>query len=625
VVLSFDHQQKIYEMKTIKQLDSITINKIAAGEVIDRPASIIKELIENAIDADATKITVEIKDGGKQYIRITDNGEGIQQDDLPLAPIRHATSKINRLEDIYSIGSFGFRGEALSSICHCAQLYITSKTNKGEAYSIHAHQDQITTPKITTHNQGTSIEVKDLFHNLPVRQQFLKSAATELSYITDVIIHFCLINPSIDFVFINNEKERINTTGINDIADLIVLFYGKELKNKCAKVNFSVGSVTIQGYISDPTITFSNKTKQVIAINNRLIKNGLIIKAIQDSFRDLIPQRRFPMVVLNIFIEQGNVDVNVHPQKQDVKFLSPGFIYDVLPKAINLALQEKTAHTDVLSDFIEPDKVNSSNPSFDFSEPSFNTKTPASSFNVTGSYDSNKNVSEQIKPIVSYPEVYKKDPISKQEVENSFTLFSKNESTQTRTQQMNVEFFQLFKTYIAIKSNNGLYIVDQHAVHERILYEKIKDDFAQQSERQVLLMGEIIELTADLFPVFESNHDTLKNLNFIVENFGGNQISVREVPVAFAGASIKDLVLDILEQLKHIPHSSRNLTLDQKETLQRKACKAAIKAGQTLSEPEVKKLIQDFINSPQNFTCPHGRPLFLHYDKGRLESLFLRK
>ena len=228
------------------------------------------------------------------------------------------------------------------------------------------------------------------------------------------------------------------------------------------------------------------------------------------------------------------------------------------------------------------------------------------------------------KPSFSYPEVFKTEPISKQEVNNSFTLFSKNQTSQT-TQQTEVEFFQLFKTYIVIKSTNGLYIVDQHAVHERILYEKIKDDFEQQSERQVLLMGEIIDLTADLFPIFEHNKQTFEKLNFVIENFGGNQISIREVPVAFSGASIKELVLDILEQFKQMPHSNRNLTLDQKETLQRKACKAAIKAGQTLSELEVKKLIQDFINSPQNFTCPHGRPLFLQYDKDRLEHLFLRK
>lgn len=611
-------------MNNIRQLDSITINKIAAGEVIDRPASIIKELIENSLDANASHITIEIRDGGKQYIRITDNGDGIHKDDLPLAPIRHTTSKIKHIDDIYCLDSFGFRGEALSSICHCSDLTITSKQDNDHAYKINAHQDSISDLSVATHNKGTTIEVKDLFYNIPVRQQFLKSASTELSYINDIITHFSLINPLVDFIFINNQKEIINTTGIKDMSDLILLFYGKELKGKCAKVNFSIGSVTIQGYISDPTITFSNRNKQVLAINHRLIKNGLILKSIQDSFKDLIPQRRFPLVVFNIFIEQQTVDVNIHPQKLDIKFLSPGFIYDVIPKAINLALQEKTTHTDVLSEFVASTPSTSSPIVHEqpFSAPSGTTIQSSPSYKESSP--------EGQQPAFTYPEVFKKDSISSDELETSFTLYSKFNETPSpldthKPPHQVVEFFQLFKTYIVIKSSMGLYILDQHAVHERILYEKIKDDFAKQSARQVLLMSDIIDLGMELYPIYESNQDTFLDLNFVIEPFGGNQISIREVPVAFSGASNKDLIIDILEQFKQFPDSTRNLTLDKKETLQRQACRAAIKAGQTLAEPEVKKLIDDFIVSPQNYTCPHGRPLFIHYDKNKLETLFLRK
>ena len=611
-------------MNNIRQLDSITINKIAAGEVIDRPASIIKELIENSLDANASHITIEIRDGGKQYIRITDNGDGIHKDDLSLAPIRHTTSKIKHIDDIYCLDSFGFRGEALSSICHCSDLTIISKQNNDHAYKINAHQDSISDLSVATHNKGTTIEVKDLFYNIPVRQQFLKSASTELSYINDIITHFSLINPLVDFIFINNNKEIINTTGIKDISDLILLFYGKDLKGKCAKVNFSIGSVTIQGYVSDPTITFSNRNKQVLAINHRLIKNGLILKSIQDSFKDLIPQRRFPLVVFNIFIEQQTVDVNIHPQKLDIKFLSPGFIYDVIPKAINLALQEKTAHTDVLSEFVASPPSSSSQTVYEqpFSTPSETT---------IQSSPTHKESSPKVQQTAfTYPEVFKKDSISLDELETSFTLYSKSNTAQSpldthKPPHHVVEFFQLFKTYIVIKSSMGLYILDQHAVHERILYEKIKDDFAKQSARQVLLMSDIIDLGMELYPIYESNQDTFLDLNFVIEPFGGNQISIREVPVAFSGASNKDLIIDILEQFKQFPDSTRNLTLDKKETLQRQACRSAIKAGQTLAEPEVKKLIDDFIVSPQNYTCPHGRPLFIHYDKNKLETLFLRK
>ena len=601
-------------MNTIKRLDDVTISKIAAGEVIDRPASIVKECIENAIDAGSTAITISVADGGKQLIRITDNGHGIHKQDLPLAPIRHATSKITSLDDIYQTLSFGFRGEALASICHCAKLTIFSKQHEAPAYKLTAFLDDISTPSLCSHHTGTTLEIKDLFSNLPVRQQFLKSATTELSYISEIVTHFSLIFPEIDFILISNDKEKINTSGISQLDQLIIHFYGKQLKDKLSPVDFTMGPATFKGYISDPTFTFSNRSKQVVAINHRLVKNAIINKAIQDGFRDLIAQRRFPLVILNISMDQSTIDVNIHPQKQDIKFLSPGFIFDMLPKAISISLQENHSHTDLVTPFALSESSGFT--------PQTSVSTPFTAPSSEQPFVSNHDDTDRS---FSYPPVFKKEAIDPKVIDSSMSLFSKSSQQSTSTTAVEIEFFQLFKTYIAIKSTVGLYIVDQHAVHERILYEKIKDDFGQVSEKQVLLLSEIIDLSPDLYLTFESHQQTLSDLNFTVEPFGHHQIAIREIPVPFIGASVKDLILDILEQFKKIPGSNRDLILDQKDTLQRKACRAAIKAGQQLSEFEIKQLIKDFIQSPSNFTCPHGRPLFLHFDKDRLESLFLRK
>ena len=338
----------------IKQLDSVTINKIAAGEVIDRPVSIVKELIENAIDAGADTISIDIQDGGKELIRITDNGKGFYKDDLSLAPIRHATSKIQSIDDVYNTMSFGFRGEALASICHCSFLTITSKQVDCSAYQITAHQDKISSIQHVSHPVGTTILVENLFHNIPVRQRFLKSAATELSYILDCCIQFSLIQPNINFIVQADGNEKLNTTGISNMYQLLIMHYGKNLKEKCVPVDETIGPLTFKGYVSNPTLTFSNRSKQILSVNKRLIKNSLLSKSITDSFRDLIPQRRFPLVILNITIESSLVDVNIHPQKNDIKFLNPGFLFDSLPKAISLALHSVQDHVAPITPLVKP-------------------------------------------------------------------------------------------------------------------------------------------------------------------------------------------------------------------------------------------------------------------------------
>ncbi len=589
----------------IKQLDAVTINKIAAGEVIDRPVSIVKELCENAIDAGATQITIDIEDGGKQRIRITDNGYGFYKEDLPLAPLKHSTSKIQALEDIYQTETFGFRGEALSSICHCAHLSITSKQEHAPAYSITAHEDYISEVKPASHSKGTTIDVQGLFENLPVRQRFLKTQATEFSYIYETCVHLSLIHPSIDFKLISNGIEKLNTTGINSLFEVIFLLYGREAHEACVPLDESIGPNSFSGYISNPTYTLSNKTKQVFSVNGRLIKNPLLSKALQQSYKDIIPARRFPLAVLNISTSSSSLDVNIHPQKLDVKFLNPGFIFDCLPKVIYQSLQASQSHTRPLDSIMQPPIKSSASIT---QTPQF---TPSYAYTPTPLSSSSKHPPTQ----------------STQAVNDLSRPLSENIPTPPTPNKIGyepLEFLQILNTYIILKTDTGAYMIDQHAVHERILYERIKQESSSQKARQVLLLSEIIPLSADLMAIFMSQQDFFKSLNFIIEPFGTTDIAIREIPVMFQLASIPSLIIDMLEQLKTYPQSSRDLTLDQKEKLQRQACRAAIKAGQCLQESEIRKLLEDFMSSPQNYTCPHGRPLFKFFNQTKFESLFLR-
>ncbi|MFC1617206.1 DNA mismatch repair endonuclease MutL, partial [Candidatus Margulisiibacteriota bacterium] len=291
----------------IKILDENTINKIAAGEVIERPASVIKELIENSLDAKASLVKIEIEDGGKRLIKITDNGQGISKEDLKLAPVRHATSKISKLDDIYNQVSMGFRGEALASICHVAKLTIISKTDGDNAYLITA-APEISTPSITNHAQGTSIIVQDLFSKIPVRKQYLKSAATEYSYIYENVKKFALLFPEIDFVLVNNGKEVLNTQGIKNQKEIIIYLFGKDIRADLIKIENKINNIEINGYISSPKLTFNNRGREIVAVNNRIIKNALISKVFYKCYEDLIPRGRFPLIVLKIETHPKTID-----------------------------------------------------------------------------------------------------------------------------------------------------------------------------------------------------------------------------------------------------------------------------------------------------------------------------
>jgi DNA mismatch repair protein MutL len=578
----------------IRILDPITVTQIAAGEVIDRPASVVKELLENALDAGATEIVVDIENGGKTSILVRDNGSGISKEDLPLAPVKHATSKISVLDDIYSALTFGFRGEALASMAHVGQLEILSKTSSSEVgYKITSFLQDISPLEAVSHPIGTTIVVKDLFKNMPVRHQFLKSESTEAGYIYDVVLHHNLIHPQKTFILKHNGKELYNSSGIKTAKQLLLQMVGKDLKDRLIDVDIEAGSIRVIGVIGNPTLTYPNRAKQWLAVNNRPVKNPTLLKAVQQGFRDLIPANRFPLAVLNIEMGSGQVDVNIHPQKQDIKFLNPGKMIDIIPNVIAAAL-------------------NGQAPSPPFSSP-FSSSSTFSPINRV-----------YIPPTQEYPQP---------EHTQAFTaLFSELPIEPTLPLGLPAigtltdgSYFQVLNTYLVIKTPQGLALLDQHAVHERILYEKIKQRAASSGHSQPLMIAEIVDITPDLNLALESSTEVLSQMGFVIEPFGPTQIAIREIPVEFTDTPVQALILRFLELAKEAPGATPDLVLERKETLQMMACKAAIKAGKTMSLAETQHLIRDFLTSPSNYTCPHGRPLCIELGRDQLEKLFLRR
>lgn len=594
-------------MGKIKRLDAITVTRIAAGEVIDRPASIVKELLENAIDAGADKITLSLLEGGKREIKITDNGCGISAEDLPLAPIRHATSKIDSFTDIYGVPTFGFRGEALASIAHVAELDITSKTAEGPAYHITAKNHTISKINPTTHPQGSTIVVKHLFSEIPVRAKFLKSNATEMSYCLDIAMQFAVLNPHIDFVFHHDQqRDLLNTTGIADQETLVQLLYSKESKDQVCKVESEYTPFVFKGLISKPTLFFSNKHQQILAFNGRLIKNATLQKAISMAYQDHIPKDKFPLIVLNILSKSTDIDVNIHPQKSDIKFLKPGLLFDAVKQVISSSFKIHK-ETDVLpiQDALQAQTL----------------RIPEKKAVDTVEWEpANVSWERTPSPFVNQALTHWEPPVlpSKQEIQLAIAL-----SKPTPLEIQALSFFQVYDTYLVVKTPKGLFLFDQHAVHERILYEKFKTQNTPQ-ERQLLLIPHNVPLSMTIMAQLEHFMPILAQLNFIVEPFGKDHLVIREIPLLFSDTPYDAILIDLLTHLKEFPEIKDPAFLQEKEILQMKACKAAIKAGKKMSEEEVKNLLHQFIQTPEVYTCPHGRPLYIHMTAEKLEKLFLR-
>lgn len=703
-------------MGKIVLLDDLTINKIAAGEVIERPASVVKELVENSIDAGADKITVEIQNGGISKIRIIDNGCGISKDDMEFAFERHATSKIRQADDLEVVKSMGFRGEALASIASIANVEMISKTEEAESGNrIVVEGGKVLEIEEAASQKGTTITVNNLFFNTPVRYKFLKKDFTEAGYIEDAVTRIALSHPEIAIKLINGNKTVIQTTGSGKLEDVIYSIYGKDVAEKIVKVDYNYEDINISGIIGKPEIARNNRSYQMFFVNKRYIKDKTLSAASEQALKGLIMIGKYPFLVLNIEIEPKNVDVNVHPSKLEVRWQEEQKIFKGVYHAIKESLlkdgyvkveEEKetenivtpVAETNNQTEMhIDPKPVEDIAKTQTLRVPSFinifkkkneeevepfieahKDNTIQDIFNKNNNItmdennkDSEKNEEEPAEkysfklpteeqldkinevlrakreleespnqeiPRHEFNEMYKKafgkepetaKPEEKNKVYGSELKSVENisvfENDETYNKIPNYKYIgALFSTYIVIEIKDDIYIIDQHAAHERVMYERVKKNFYDDKEKesQIMLLPDIINLTHKEKDIVKENSDLFKRAGFTFEEFGENTIRLIGVPSLCMELDTKELFLEILDEIDTVAITAKQEKEDR--FISTIACKAAVKANMKLDEKEVDNLMQELLVLPNPFTCPHGRPTAIKMTKYELDKKFGR-
>ncbi|MBS4539926.1 DNA mismatch repair endonuclease MutL [Clostridium sp. D2Q-11] len=617
----------------IRILDDNTINKIAAGEVVERPSSIVKELIENSIDADSTSITIEIKEGGKSYIRVTDNGNGINPEDIQLAFLRHSTSKISNPEDLSRVLSLGFRGEALASISAVSMVELITKTednNIGKSVEIHGgvlkEELDVGAPK------GTTIIVKNIFYNTPVRRKFLKSEGAESANIGDIINKLAMCNPNISFKYIKDGKNIIKTPGNGDIKSTIYSIYGKEYTKSLIKVSYVNDKFRIWGYISEPSLTRGNRSNELFFINKRYVSSLILSKAVEDAYSSLITINRFPIVFLYIDIDPEDVDVNVHPSKIEVRFENEMIVVDKIKSMIkkrllgeNLVPQvQLTKEKDQGTQENIIDIIDSSESNVDTSDNIVITNKEINHLN--NQYKSELNKSPDIISENNYDvsSDYTIDDNMDDDIDSNYK--GNDNNTQSRKNAfptLNI-LGRIFETYVIAedKKDNAMYMIDQHAAHERVMYEKLKNQYEREAVIiQPLLANENLNLNHHEFQLVSNNIDLFRKLGFDIEEFGHNTILLRGVPMVFGWPDNKKLFIDILDNLSNEINNRYEL---KAEKIIKMSCTNAIKAGDFLGSIEINQLIEDLKKCDNPFTCPHGRPITIKITKYEIEKMFKR-
>jgi len=625
-------------------LDQNTINKIAAGEVVERPASVVKELVENAIDAKASAITVEIKGGGLELIRITDNGMGIEKTDIRSAFLRHSTSKIQHIEDLTYVASLGFRGEALASIAAVASVELLTKTSNtvvGTRYLIEGGKEvafsDVGCP------EGTTIIINQLFYNTPVRKKFLKSPSTEGSYVAELMNKLALGNPEISFKFILNGSVKLHTSGNNNLKDVIFNVYGKEAAKKMVIIDQELENMTITGFLGKPELARANRNYENYFINGRYIKSSIIQKAIEDAFSPKLILHRFPFVVLHMTINGDNVDVNVHPTKMDVRFNDEKDIYNQVYSAINNTLsheelipevtfgspprEEKPVYNrfspepfevnrkaedsnEVDKDRVDKDSIShAQNRASTFGEETAEYMSKSENNDVTTAYK---------KPLNDVTESY----IKQQEI-NTEQLEIDSHFIEKQTIKSHKIIGQLFKTYWIVEFKDKYYLIDQHAAHERVLYEQLIHQLeSHHINSQVLLEPVVVHVSIEELERFKTYQLLFQTLGYDAEVFGNDALIIRSVPYIFNKAIDSKEFLVMLDQLSdQYKESQSELLLDEMASM---SCKAAVKANDTMSDSECHRLIEELLTLENPFNCPHGRPTIIAMTKYELEKKFKR-
>jgi DNA mismatch repair protein MutL len=642
-------------LQSIRILDTKTINKIAAGEVVEGPKSVVKELVENAIDAGATAVTVEIKEGGISYIRIMDNGCGIPKEQVKTAFLRHATSKMSEIEDLEHIFTLGFRGEALASIAGVAQVEMLTKTRDEETgTSIEISGGEIKNIQDTSCTEGTTITVKNLFYNVPARRKFLKKPATESGFVSDLMNKLALGHPEVSFRFINNDTTMLHTAGNGDLKASVFYVYGKEAANSMVPLEYKKGEYALSGLIGKPELSRGNRNYENLFINGRFIKNKVVATAVEDAYKTRLLIGKFPIFVLNFQMNPSQVDVNVHPAKLEVRFKNDDEIYEFFHDAVSKTLDQlvlipqvgwdkapavKTAekHIEIEQQKIEDIPVYKSLPS------SF-TQDRAASGGMGKSVDQLLNRQQGTQNQVRQSaEAFLIDPvIVRENVEITKTqqkpLVNQisnpqilNNQVGERVVEPKVEPFfkqykmigQIFQTYWMIEQGECLYLIDQHAAHERILFEEFMNRFKEENMvSQKLLLPQMLNLTPSEIEVLRENQSLLEGFGFEFETFGQNQYALKAVPYLLkepSGAGFFTEILDSLSEQKI--RSVYDMKLLAVATM---ACKAAVKGHDRLSFQEAEAMIGRLLKLENPFTCPHGRPTIIEMTKYELEKKFKR-
>ncbi|MFR2048283.1 MAG: DNA mismatch repair endonuclease MutL [Lachnospiraceae bacterium] len=676
-------------MPEIQLLDQATINQIAAGEVIDRPSSVVKELLENAIDAKATAITVEIKDGGISFIRITDNGCGIEKDQVRKAFLRHATSKLHTIDDLLDIGSLGFRGEALSSIAAIAQVELISKPPEamlGISYQIEDGEEksltQIGAP------DGTTILVRNLFYHVPARKKFLKTAATEGNYINQLMENMAMLRPDISMRFINGGQNKLYTSGNGRLKDLIYTIYGREISSNVLEINYECPLFAVTGYIGKPIISRGNRTFENYYINGRFVKSRLIAAAIEQAYKPFMMQHRYPFTVLHIKIKPELIDVNVHPAKMEVRFQQENEIYELLAGAIENTLRGKEFIPDVSDDGKAEKKVQEKQklpepfeqrrlqamkeiippPPAEHKiqneqKPSAEHKTQSEQnlhrikFRVNKSCQKTKNsrkcrqnflslfvnirqkkqtikdsdskwesasgihkrIGQDVSQTVNQMPTQPEQKLEKTEQQTLFTEPLLSEKARIHHRLIG----QLFDTYWLIQYGNQLYIMDQHAAHEKVNYERLMEAYRKKERiTQFVSPPMVISLTRAEEAILEEFKSEFERIGFTIEPYGGREYAISEIPANLYGINEKELFLEMLSDLEDRGSMQPSELIASK--LASMSCKAAIKGGQKISFQEADALVSQLLTLENPYACPHGRPTIITMTKYELEKKFKR-
>ena len=636
-------------MKRINLLDENTSNKIAAGEVVERPSSVVKELIENSIDAEAKNITIEIEEGGQTLMKIIDDGTGIHPDDMKKAFMPHATSKIKNSEDIYSIQTLGFRGEALPSIASVGKVNLKSRIEENDfGYELVIEGGDIKSFEECGVNKGTAIEVRDLFFNVPARKKFLKSTSREGSLIADIVNRTAIAHPDISFKLINNGKKSLHTFGSGKLKDVLRTVYGKTISENLIYFEEPGDAVTIYGYVGKEEIARGSRNNQSIFVNGRYIKHKTIVAAVEQAFKSFSTCNKFPFFVLFIEVYPELVDVNIHPTKAEIKFTDDRMIFKKVFDIVHRALKE-----DIFEDFKLPEEENTNFKPFheDVHEEIKLDIKPASMVDDVKMQSFERR--EEIKlpvDLKSHAVFENSESLVKEEcfnfkatsTEEEIPYFKyekasealkdreySTEKVETKENNRTAKFppiriiGQFNKTYILGEYDEVLYMIDQHAAHEKIIFEKYLKDIEEESlVVQPLLIPCVIDLSIDDFSYYEENKDIFKKAGFSLEEFGGQSLSLKEVPYFLGKLDSKNLFLSILDNLKSL--GSGKTTEVKYNKIATMACKSAVKGNDSLSDMEMIKLVEELRYIDDPFHCPHGRPTIIKFSNYDLEKKFRR-